>query len=356
MAVAPLIQEPSTRAAAANAHWAAVASLIDRAGSLDDLRAHRLQLLAAAIWQASGRPVPAELRRDRRYAATLAIAAPSVLRRARAAYDGRLVLFKGPEVAAAYPYADARHFRDLDLFADDPYAAQHGLLAAGFVEEQFPGGWPPSRHLCPLMWPGIPLRIEIHVTPHLPPWLPAPSAEELMADCVPGRAGIAGVLAPNPSAHALLLTAHAWAHRPFGRVGDLVDIETILIGEDRSDVAALARRWGWDAMWRLTAQSTDALLAGAAPPLPLRLLGRNILQVRDLTVLEFHLQRVLAPLAAAPRAAAPTVLAGGLRELGAKCTEEGWRDKLGRSGAALRNARARKAVHDVSTNNHPWTR
>ena len=129
--------------------WSAARVLIDRAATLDDLRAHRLQLLAASLWLAEGRPVPDELRADRRYAATMALAAPALLERARAAYDGPLMLIKGPEVAACYPEPSARHFRDLDLLAEDPERAQRALLAAGFEET----GSDAAHHLPPSAGP-----------------------------------------------------------------------------------------------------------------------------------------------------------------------------------------------------------
>ncbi len=38
----------------------------------------------------------------------ISMAAPLLLRRARAAYDGELMLMKGPEVAARYPHPSDR--------------------------------------------------------------------------------------------------------------------------------------------------------------------------------------------------------------------------------------------------------
>ena len=39
---------------------------------------------------------------------------PMLLRRARSAYDGRLMLMKGPEAAVHHPHPSDRVFRDLD--------------------------------------------------------------------------------------------------------------------------------------------------------------------------------------------------------------------------------------------------
>ena len=47
-----------------------------------------------------------------------------VLERAAAAYGGRLLVFKGPEIASYPP--GTRFFSDLDLLTDDVPAAQSG--------------------------------------------------------------------------------------------------------------------------------------------------------------------------------------------------------------------------------------
>ena len=60
-----------------------------------------------------------------------ALVAPALLKRAREAYDGPLLLVKGPELTARYPDG-ARRFGDLDLVAGDAEEAQAALLAAGF--------------------------------------------------------------------------------------------------------------------------------------------------------------------------------------------------------------------------------
>jgi hypothetical protein len=336
--------------------WDRARVLVDRAPSLDALRAHRLQLLAATLWEADGRAVPAELRPDRLRATAMALAAPTVLARARSAADGRLLLFKGPEVAAAYPETGARYFHDLDLIADDPVATQRALLAAGFVEDHFADGFPDAHHLCPLSWPGMPLGIEVHREPMLPPWLPAPPTGELFAGAVPSATGIDGVLAPAPAVHALLLAAHAWAHRPLGRVGDLLDIAVVLPRERWPEAAVIARRWGWSRLWSLTAATAAAVVYGAQPTLTARALGRHLGGVRDLAVAEYYALRLLGPAAAAPYREAPSAIRDELLELGRPAVNESWRQKVMRVHAAVRYARAPKAAHDVYNNHNPWSR
>ncbi len=341
------------RSQAPDTPWSTVAALIDRAATLDDLRAHRLQLLAASLWLAEGRRVPEELRADRRHAATMALAAPTLLERARRAYDGPLLVMKGPEVAAGYPEASARHYRDLDLLAEDPMGAQRALLAAGFQQV----GGDTSHHLPSLCWPGLPLCIEIHRHPKLPSWLPAPSPAELLAGAIPSRTGIDGLLAPRPEVHALLLAAHAWAHRPLGRIGDLVDIVAVLPAEQWSDASALARKWDWNGLWEITAGTASALFFGEErAPLVARLCARNLRAVRDPSVLRYHALRVLAPLAASTPHRSPAVLADSALQLSRTRTDERWNETLSRSIITLRHAFSSKSVFDRSANQHPWQR
>lgn len=336
--------------------WPAAAAMIDRAGSLDALRAHRLQLLAASLWASDGRMVPENLMADRRRAVSMALAAPSMLARVRDSYDGRLLLFKGPEVAACYPDRGARYFHDLDLIADDAPAAQRALVAAGFVEQEFPGGWPDIHHLRPLNWPGLPLDIEVHSRPKLPDWLPAPRAEELMERAVPSATGIDGVLSPDPVAHALLLAAHGWGHRPLGRLGDHVDIAAVLPFARWPEAAALARSWGWGELWDLTAATGAAVLRGERAPTLVRTLGRHLLEVRDLTVSEFHALRILGPALAVPRRRAAGVLRDRVLDLCRPDAGQTRREQLTRAAGALRHARATKASRDVLNNTNPWSR
>ena len=64
----------------------------------------------------------------------IALTAHTVLEKARDAYDGRMLLMKGPEVASRYPNPADRPFRDLDILVDDPQSAQQSLIKAGFIE------------------------------------------------------------------------------------------------------------------------------------------------------------------------------------------------------------------------------
>lgn len=110
--------------------WAGVDRLIDRAPSLADIRSHGLHLLAAMRWRHLGRDLPDQLAREETVAAWLALATPYVLTRVRNAYDGQLIVMKGPEAAGRYPDPATRPYADLDILADDPEAAQKAWARA----------------------------------------------------------------------------------------------------------------------------------------------------------------------------------------------------------------------------------
>ena len=110
-------------------------------------------------------------------------------------------------------------------------------------------------------------------------------------------------------------------------------------------------------MWEITAGTAAALLDdGGTAPLVARLCARNLLDVRDLSVFEYHALRMIAPLAAVPPHRSPAVLADAIFQLGRKWTDESWSEKLSRSASALIHAFSRKSAHDRSTNHNPWER
>src|SRR5918994_1497780 len=141
--------------------WSYLEELLLRAPRLSDLRTHRLQLLELDRRRRLGLPVHAELLFEERRAAVSAMSAPVMLARARAAYDGTIVVIKGPEVARRSPGPLLRPFDDLDLLVDDSRAAQRALIAAGFEEVGDPATYTGIHHLRPLRWPGMPLTIEL---------------------------------------------------------------------------------------------------------------------------------------------------------------------------------------------------
>ncbi len=322
--------------------WRAVDRLVDRAPSLADLRCHKLELFAVRRWRALGRFIPAELLDRERLAALGALAAPILLERVRAAYDDELITLKGPEVAARYPDPALRSFGDIDLLAADAETAQAALLAAGFVEVGDPAIYLGIHHLRPLCWPGLPLAVEIHSRPKWPGGSqPPPSTRELF-DAAAGDQ----VKALPAAHHALLLAAHSWAHEPLRRLRDMLDVAVMAEAAGRADVAALAREWRVERLWRSTIEAADAVLLGAERPWALRLWAQNLERARERTVLENHLQRWVSDFWIMPLGAAvarmPTTMA---RELLPK-ESEGWGAKLSRTTRAVRNASRRRSEHN----------
>src|SRR5919201_1601333 len=140
--------------------WEALGRCLDRA-TVAGATAHELGPLLGRRRRSLGRPVPAALQEQERAARLAQRFAPTVLAQARAAFDGPLLVFKGPEVAAYYP-PGTRRFADIDLLVPDARAAQEALLAGGFELVDDPTGvFRDIHHLTPLRWQTLPLRVEI---------------------------------------------------------------------------------------------------------------------------------------------------------------------------------------------------
>jgi hypothetical protein len=326
--------------------WAGVDRLVDSAPGLEELRSHRIQLLAARRWRALGRPVPPELIKEARWAGVVALTTPLVLEKVRAACEGPLVLIKGAEVAARYPEPTLRPCKDIDLLVPDPAEVQAALLAAGFEPVGHEGPYEEVQHLRPLHCPGLPLYVEVHSYPNWPAGLVPPSTEELVEAAVPSSVGVDGVLAPLPAHHALLLAAHAWAHDPLGTLSQLVDVAAVAAEAKPDELGALARRWRLSKVWTTTAAAAEAVLFGSHDTLPLRLWARHLRTARQLTVFEMHLTRLLSPFWGTPF---PTALRLGSESLFGELRRapgESWPRKIARTGLALRDASVARSVHD----------
>ncbi len=328
----------------AGALWRAVErflepNLTDVAG----MNAHGLAALAADILERRGRPLPLLYAQAQRVARVAVVTAPAVLARAREAWEGPMLLFKGPELAARYPQ-HARTFVDLDLLVTDAAAAQNALLAAGFREEDDPEGiFVGIHHLAPLSWPGLPLKIEIHSEPKWPAGLTPPGVVELLETRIPAAVGAPNVFAPGPAPHALLVAAHAWAHQPVARVRDLLDVGALAAEAEPAELARLAHAWHIAPVWQTTTAALDALLAGRRTT-PLRLWARHVVQVREQTVLEQHLERLLAPFWGLPPRLATRQSVRALADE-FRPAQESWREKLRRSAKAVRRANVSVASH-----------
>lgn len=277
-----------------SAIWAGVDRLLDEDVDISSLRAHKLELLAVRRFRSLGREVPEDLVRFERSSVAVALTAPVVLARARASTSARMVLLKGPEVAAHYPHPLLRPFRDLDLLVRDAEATQRDLIAGGFVEvgpvEKYEG----IHHLRPLWLPELPVLIEVHSEPKWPYGIPPPPTEELLAAAVPATIGVAGIGTLPPGYHAPLLAAHAWAHAPLESLGDLVDVVAVASAGDVDQMGRLADRWGLSGVWKTTLAAASSVLVGRrSRPLAVRLWARHLPAVRGRTPLESYLVRFL---------------------------------------------------------------
>lgn len=326
--------------------WPGVFRLVDEPHSVVDLRRHGLQLLAAHRRREHGLPPGADLADDERRATITDLTVQVLLERAREAYDGELVVFKGPELARRYPASTLRPYDDVDLLVADGAAAERAMIAAGFESVGNPDAYRDIHHLRPLAWPGLPLYLELHTRPKWVDGLPVPATDDLIASAVPAGVGVEGMLALPAAEHALLVAAHAWAHEPLRRVLDLVDA-ALLGGEaGEGEVAALARRWGIERVWRTTAAAADALLDGGSPPVAMRVWARHLRPLRERSVLEGHLERWLSGFWSLPAGAATTAFAVALAHDLTPAPDESWREKLGRVRTAVRNAAVPRSDHD----------
>lgn len=317
--------------------WDGTARLIDRAGSLEALRAHGLHLLASERWRELGADVPRDLALDELLAVQRAADAAGVLRAARTAYDGEIVLLKGPEIAAYYPSPTSRPWGDLDLLVADAERAHENLRSSGFelVGSHDDAHYDGLHHLKPLRLPGFLPTVEVHRRPNWVSWAEPPSTKELISAAVPAAVGVPGIGCLPPTEHAVVAAAHAWEERPFRRLLDLIDVSAMAASSSRRETLQLAERWGLSRMWKSTMAAADALLYGAGTPWSLRTWGRDVRHVRCGTVLEDHIRLWFSPFWCLPphRALLATLVAVG-HDLTPAPTET-WANKLTRARAAV---------------------
>ena len=312
---------------------------------------HGLGPLEARRLHLAGDEVPEYLLREERAGRTATLVAPSLLKRAREAYDGPLLLIKGPELTARYPDG-ARRFGDLDLVAGDAEAAQAALLAAGFRLQD--RDWPPEGyddvrrphyHLHPLEWPGLGLRIEIHKHAKWPDDLRPPRNEELFEAAVPSIVGVEGLLTPHPDHHAVLLVSHAWGEVPMQKLRQLVDVLAFVDDSERPELRRLAARWGIERGLSSTLAVADWLVLGDPEPRLVGVWARYLRELREPNVLELHVQEWLAPFwLTTPRPAARKAFRAVLRDLRPD-PDQTWGGKLRQTIRALTHPRSSKSEH-----------
>jgi hypothetical protein len=319
--------------------------------------AHGLGPLAARRLRLSGEPVPGQLAREERAARAAVLVVPTLLARIREAYDGPLLLMKGPELTSRYP-DQARRLADLDLLAGDPERAQEALLRAGFGLRLGQAGpdYNVHHHLHPLVWPDIALPVEMHRRVAWPRGLEGPRNEELFEAAVPASIGIDGILTPDPHQHAVLLASHAWREVPMQKLRALVDVLAFTNDEEREELAELARRWKFERAWAATLAAADWLLREGEEPSFVRYWARYLRQLRDPTVFEMHLQVLLSPFTLAqPRTAVRLSASAVLRALRPR-PQEGWTTKARRTAHAVLHPFSAKSGHDRRFRQGRWRR
>jgi hypothetical protein len=318
--------------------WSGAERVALRAPTPAAAAAHGIGPLTALARRRSGLAVWPALEAGERLSAVASALALPLLARARAALDGPVVVFKGPEVAARYPSAVLRPFHDVDLLVEDPRAARRRLLDAGFEEVGDPAVYAGLHHLRPLAAPGSPLWVELHHRPLSPRWPAVPAARELLDRAVPSATGVPGLATLDPVSHVLVLAAHAWHHGPLRRVLGLVDVLAMAAEAAAGDVERTARDWDLERLWRTTDRAARALLLGEPRPWPLRTWARGTVRARERTVAGRHAEALLAPFAALPPRPAAGAAVHHLVRTAGPVDDEGWGRKLRRSAAALRRS------------------
>jgi Uncharacterised nucleotidyltransferase len=344
--------EPETAAAAQPSRWdgelwRSVERLIDTAPDFASLEAHGLLLLGVRRWRETGREIPAEHAQIDKAAAFVGLGASALVARIRKAYDGRIMLVKGPAVAERYP-GRGRAYGDVDLMVDDAADLQRLLIADGFYEVDEPELFEDIHHLRPLAIDGIPLLVELHSRPKWPERMTAPSAEELFAAGRPTTAvAVEGVLEPSDAHHAMLLAAHGWGHGALRSVRDLIDVAVMRGDVDPRELEHLARRWGMLRLWRTTNAAIESLLDGTRrPPVAVQVFGRHLAAARERTVLEAHLERWLSPFWALSPSAAAAESFGTIKHELSPAGNETWGEKLTRTRQAIRRAFVARSRHE----------
>ena len=249
------------------------------------------------------------------------------------------------QVARLYP-PNGRRFADIDVLTPNAVDVQNALIAAGFVVN-VNGQLAPDHHLPPLLWPTLPLEVEVHSGVNWPRWLTPPNVEEIVEAAVASRLGIDGLFAPSAVHHSLMLAAHACERRPLRSLRDLLDVAVVSAEAAEDEIERVAAAWGMVPIWRTTRATIDGLFFGGPQTVPLRSWARHLGEVRDRTILESHLERLFSGYWCMPTPAALVKTVRALRDEVVPSGDESWRQKLVRSLAALRHPAMGLEQHDA---------
>lgn len=318
--------------------------------------AHGLGPLTARAYRALGKPVPQVLRRQERAARIAERFAPVLLERIAAAVEAPILVFKGPEVAARYPSA-TRTYSDIDLLVGDAPRAQRALLDAGFTEVQGDDDHDSElHHLAPLRWPSLPLAVEVHGALKWPRALTPPKLDSIFGAAVPALSSHSGLLAPSPEHHALILAAHAWAHTPLRKARDVLDVAAVASEAEATALESYAADWDLLRIVRTMLSTAHWLVHGEARPLAVTLWARHLIDLRDATVLEGHVERWLSPFWALPIDTAVVRASQMIAHEFTVAENETRREKLGRAARAARHALTAKSKYGWGADEVPVTK
>ena len=247
------------------------------------------------------------------------------------------MVMKGLEVAVRYPTRPLGPSRDLDLLAEEPDAAQHALIGAGFVELQTGHDYS-KNSTCPAGMARGSARRRAPSAPKLPALSEAAAARRTVGDGRSERDRHRRLARASASCARIVARRPRMDSHRLGRLGDLIDLAVMLPPDRRVEADALARRWGWERMWGTALAVADALLAGGPPAVALRTWARHLPEVRELSVLENHISRLTAPAFALPPRQAAREVGLAMRDTVARDRDERWSSKLYRSALAARDA------------------
>jgi hypothetical protein len=226
------------------------------------------------------------------------------LKQIREAFDGRLVLYKGLELANRYEDPSERSSGDIDVITDDPDGLFETLGSLGYqhvtlslveqetAESSGPSAYSTYHHLWPLERPGWPVVIEVHRSPGWLPGMTPPTTAALLETAVPTCLGLDGIEALDPAAHGVCVAVHSWRDRPFARRRDLTDIDLLLdTPETASRADHLAADWGVARIWAWYRNAIAAAQGSQRAVPAVRLLGGDRFETRTSSKLADYLVR-----------------------------------------------------------------
>ena len=123
-----------------------------------------------------------------------------------------------------------------------------------------------------------------------------------------------------------------------------MDVGALRVETDSAELERVARGWGLTRLWHTTTACLDALLVGTRT-WPLRLWATHLAELREQTVLETHLERLLSPMWGYPPPIAARRVGSALANEIRPAWDEGWDEKVRRSAAAVRRALAPITEH-----------